>query len=222
MKKRLLFILLLLPILGISQINDTWDAVNIGSTQCGKIYSGSTLVWEKPTAVQGADYLVVRYIWESSAGADLDTGTEFTNSGISGLDDDGVGYGLGYTTTDSILTHAGDNTTSGDESFFIDINKLKTTYYSTIPTSTNIDLYGTWFDVKLTGDITIEIKSYEGGTMSKSGFTWVNTGGVNTSTQTINTVVSSTINYSSTWRTDYTYLGNITYNKVNDTSIFSL
>jgi hypothetical protein len=51
MKKRLLFILLLLPILGISQINDTWDAVNIGSTPYGKIYSGSTLVWEKPATI---------------------------------------------------------------------------------------------------------------------------------------------------------------------------
>ena len=172
--------------------------------------------------IQDADYLVVIYNWESTAGIDLDTGTEFVNSGIIGLDNDPVGFGFGYTTTDSILTHAGDNISSGDESFLINISKLKTTYYSSIPEKTNVDMYGTWYNSKGTGIISIVVKSYKGGIMSKSGFTWVNTGGELTSDQTIISQVNSTAKASSTWRDDYTYLGKIIYNKITDTSTYDL
>jgi len=45
--KNLIVILIFLPFVAFSQINDTWDAVKVGTTDMSKIYVGSDLVWEK-------------------------------------------------------------------------------------------------------------------------------------------------------------------------------
>ena len=48
---------MLVSITGFSQITDTWDAVKVGSTDIGKIYVGSNLVWEKTTTSTTVLYL---------------------------------------------------------------------------------------------------------------------------------------------------------------------
>lgn len=64
------FILLKISILicfsSFGQINDTWDAVKVGTTDMQKIYVGSTLVWEKGGCEYGDlnDYNHVK-LWRS-------------------------------------------------------------------------------------------------------------------------------------------------------------
>ena len=44
-----------ISITGFSQINDTWDAVKIGTTDMSRIYVGEKLVWEKDTLCEYGD-----------------------------------------------------------------------------------------------------------------------------------------------------------------------
>lgn len=53
MKKIITIALMFISITGFSQITDTWDAVKVGSTDIGKIYVGSNLVWEKESCQYG-------------------------------------------------------------------------------------------------------------------------------------------------------------------------
>lgn len=78
--KNLLIAILLLPLFAVGQINDTWEAVKVGTTDMGKIYVGSSLVWQKQAAL-------IQYIGASSAynqSASLSTGTH-ANTNVGDL-----------------------------------------------------------------------------------------------------------------------------------------
>ncbi|WP_319502579.1 hypothetical protein [uncultured Draconibacterium sp.] len=68
--KNLIIGLLLLPLFAVGQINDTWDAVKTGTTDMGKIYVGSTLVWAKPS--QNPAYFGTGYMRFASSSSTME------------------------------------------------------------------------------------------------------------------------------------------------------
>jgi len=125
------------------------------------------------------DFAVVRYIWTPDSGADLDTRTRFENIGDPLVDGDEVGYGQGYyviNDTDKRYLHwGGDNTSAGREAVLIDFKKISEAYPDNI--SFNVFLSAFWWNARLSGDIILEFELYKGGSMSKSGYDFINTGG---------------------------------------------
>lgn len=137
-----------------------------------------------------SDYLVFRYYWGEEDGTDLDTATEYLNSGIPGVDDQAVGYGqnansnkliTGDTTTDpptpGLLVWAGDNVQSGNECVYINFKYLFEAYEEYLPQSTQVAVWATWYNQKLIGDMVFELTTYSGGTMVLDGKNFVNNGG---------------------------------------------
>ena len=122
------------------------------------------------TAPQGlhfpADYLIITYQFSASGGRDLDTRTGISvpiTSGPLGYCDRGNGS--------PYLFCSSDNTVTGVESCMIDLTKFGTNDI------VKIDCGGLWWSRRNNGDMALEIKAYEGGTMSLVGFQFVNSGG---------------------------------------------
>lgn len=170
------------------------------------------------------DYIVFYFSWDSSAGIDLDTGVEFIDSNISGVDYLPLGYGLNTNITISgnkILEWGGDQTQSGDETFCIYVNNLKT-YSSILPSITNIILRNHWYSSVSAGKINVTIRGFSGGTMSLSGYTFINTGGSLKYTSNFQKIISTHLAYPTikSWRSLMTYMGKIQYNKDLDIASF--
>lgn len=131
------------------------------------------------TDIRDADIIVIRYYWEESGGKDLDTMTELTNTGITDVDGQGVGFsgpGNSISQVTSILHWAGDNTSSGNEAVYIDLRDFlaNNEVYSEF---INVDVYATWYNTKGNGDFRMYVKAFKGGTMTKDGYNFVNSGG---------------------------------------------
>ena len=172
------------------------------------------------------DYIVMRYIWGTEDGQDLDTMTEFTTSGVTGLDYLPVGYarnGQSRFNVLNILKWGGDNTQSGQENVLIDITVLRNS--SGLIETSIIEFYATWYLRKFDRHTcTIELKAYRGGVMSKiNQFEYQNTGGslIYSSDSTTKSVDSANtwklpepyIYTVDTFRDSYTKLGRLEYKK---------
>jgi hypothetical protein len=148
-----------------------------------------TCVIEGTTTLNAFNYMVIKYKWALGAGQDLDTFTGVIGSGTE-LDNNFVGYNQGSisvpdsTTIDNAyLFWAGDNQQdNGYESILVNFNSI-TNDFPTL-SSIVIKMSAIWYISKNTGNIDIEIKTYSGGTMGKTGFDITNTGG--TVVQTLN------------------------------------
>lgn len=126
---------------------------------------------EDPAIIQDFDFAVLRYIWTSDAGRDLDTRTYFNNpKRVFGV----VGWAKSQTDA-GMLQWGGDNTGSGVECVLIDVVTMKAVY----PDQQDFEIFlnSYWYHEKLTGNITIQFESYKGGSMTKSGYDWVNRDG---------------------------------------------
>lgn len=126
---------------------------------------------EDPVIIQDFDFAVLRYIWTAEAGRDLDTRTYLnTPDRLYGV----VGWAKSQN-DGSILSWGGDNTQSGVECVLISTDGMKLTY----PDQQEFEIFANafWYSQILTGDISIQFESYKGGTMTKNGYDWVNTGG---------------------------------------------
>lgn len=163
------------------------------------------------------DYLVARYYWAPGEGTDLDTLTGFINTGVTGIDNNWVGWSQGYNVpdastgiSDSYLYSAGDNTGTGAESVLMNLEKFVTDNPS-VPTITKVQMYAFWYGSRATGNALFEIIAFKGGTMAKNGFEFENTGGVEVFRQTFTKNVTSVIKTSSP--TTSTLLGTVNYNK---------
>ena len=115
-----------------------------------------------------ADYFVVTYGFTN--GSDLDTRTSITSpAGISGT----VGWAKDTTIgVPAFVTWGGDNTGIGVESFLFDKNTFKTAHPG-ISTVT-FDLRCGWYGSIGTNPVVVNVTSYAGGTMVKTGYTWNN------------------------------------------------
>ena len=144
--------------------------------------ANSTCVLEPSTALLPFDYMIIKYKWAFGAGKDLDTFTGLINTGITGLDDKWMGFGLGNelpinsSAQNAYIMWGGDiRELTGQESCLVNFKKLKQDY----PALDNIQIRmaGVWYSSKASGNIDVEITTYLGGTMSKNGSEIVNSGG---------------------------------------------
>lgn len=115
-----------------------------------------------------ADYFVVTYTFTD--GSDLDTRTSVTSPvGITGT----IGWGRDFTIgVPAFATWGGDNTGIGVESFLFNKAVFKESYpgISTI----TFDLRAFWYGYVGVNPVVINVTSYAGGSMVKTGFTWNN------------------------------------------------
>jgi hypothetical protein len=164
------------------------------------------------------DYMVVRYKWAEGAGQDFDTFTGFVNTGTE-WDGKYMGYGHGNgnilpnnsTVANSYIMWAGDNTnTIGVESCLVNISNMTLNYPDL--NSIQLRMAGVWYNSVGTGNIDIEFVTYKGGTMSQSGYDFINTGGVQVQKLNFSKYIPKPPN----WVNDIdaiTNIGYITYSK---------
>jgi len=173
------------------------------------------------------DYLVLRYNWLQGAGTDLDIMVGYVNTGIADLDNDFVGWGQGDSKVlpgmagpDSYLWWALDNTgLSGYEAVLINVKKAIAAYPN-IAEIIEVELYVHWYAQVQTGDFSIEVTTYLGGTMEVSGTNLVNIGGqqVSSDVRNLNTLVQT----NSADRENAHKIGVLKYNKTTDKAVLEL
>lgn len=150
--------------------------------------------------LQDFDFMVIRYIWATGAGTDLDsitglmgTGTIYDGNpsnrdgwvGYQQNPDPGTGFvGSGsrvlpYASSTPYLNWGTDSTAgSGVEAILFDLKQFKTDNPAT-PSPVTVRTHAYWYAVLGTGAITLEIKTYKGGTMALDpvNHNFANTGG---------------------------------------------
>jgi len=133
------------------------------------------------------DYLLVRYSWEAAGGTDLDTRTWVNDPPIDFV----VGWGRG--TSDAYITWGGDNTGSvATEAVLVDFKNVLATYPAQEVISVRTGAF--WYGSRGTGDITMSLLAYKGGTMQQVGTDFINVGGtlIDTLTAPRNVVTQTT------------------------------
>lgn len=130
------------------------------------------------------DYAVVRYLWTAESGKDLDTRTSVIVP-FRGLD---VGWGqLPY--DEDYLDWVGDNVDYGTEAVLINVTALKAAYPKENVFSFLFKAF--WFSIRGNGNVTLEIITYLGGEMIKTGdFNFINSGGERVQTLILNSNIT--------------------------------
>jgi hypothetical protein len=114
-----------------------------------------------------ADYLIITHQFDAEGGRDLDTKTVISSPLSAGP----LGYCDLSNHGDPYLFWSGDNTGTGVESCLIDLIRFGTNDVVTI------DCSALWWSRRNSGDMSLDIRAYEGGTMSLNGYQFVNSGG---------------------------------------------
>lgn len=170
------------------------------------------------------DFVTFRYLWESSSGRDLDTMTEVLNSNIPTIDNKPVGYsgsGNGDENVRNVLKWGGDNTGSGKECVWMSVRDLRKEHYDELPDETQFMAYATWYGERGTGKCSFELIGYKGGEMHHDGYNFINDGGSVVYQNTYD-FVCDTHRGSSSYKTSYTQVARITYNKVTNEVYMSI
>lgn len=140
-------------------------------------------VLEPTTELSPFNYLVIRYKWALGAGRDFDTYTGLVNTGTS-LDYKWMGWGHGNDyeipknaiAENAYIMWGGDNTQeNGVESCLVNFSKIATDYPAL--NTIQVRMAGSWYGAVNSGNIDIEVTTYLGGKMVKSGYDIINTGG---------------------------------------------
>lgn len=150
--------------------------------------------------VDNFDFLAVRYHWDSGSGNDMDILVGFENNGTA-YDNQYVGYGQGNATIPANTTPAADaylwwgldNTgSSGYEGALVGVKKFVQAFPNS-PNIVEVGLYAVWYGQPVTGNFSVELATYLGGTMSLDGTNFINTGGTQVSSNTVglNTLLNS-------------------------------
>lgn len=178
--------------------------------------------------IDNFDYMAVRFNWVSGSGSDLDILVGFENN-FTAFDNKYVGYGQPSTTipaiaspqSNSYLWWALDNTgSSGYEGVLIGIKKFIDDHPSS-PNIVEVGLYATWYRPPITGNFSVELVTYLGGTMSLSGNNFINTGGTLISSNIINL---NTLNrpQGSSSPAVYFKIGTLKYDKITQTATIQI
>ena len=117
-----------------------------------------------------ADYLVITYQFSSEGGKDLDTRTQI----ISPSESERLGCGFPENNGDDALTWSGDNTGYGVESCWVDLTKFAGNE------TVKIDCKSFWYSQRNSGNMSLDVRAFKGGTMNKTGYQFYNTGGTET------------------------------------------
>lgn len=180
-------------------------------------------VLEPTTELSPFNYMVIRYKWALGAGQDFDTYTGIVNTGTA-LDNKWMGWGHGFNNEipenalaeNSYIMWAGDNTqANGVESCLVNFSKIITDY----PTlnTVQVRIAGSWYRTVSTGNIDVEIVTYNGGRMEKSGYDMINVGGTQVQYLNFSTTVPVQGTNLSKNIESVTNLGYITYTKDSST-----
>lgn len=138
-------------------------------TACANLYGEEFI--QDGGVFQDFDFALIRYIWNSQGGKDLDTRTYIT---VPNRKENMVGWSR-MNSDASYLLWNDDNTGSGVEAVLVNLKELKKDFPG--QKEFKVLLRAFWYSTKASGDLTVEVNTYKGGTMSKSGYDWVNTGG---------------------------------------------
>lgn len=173
------------------------------NTQFVKDNTSAYCVQQQQVVLQPFDFLVIRDIWTAQGGQDLDTAIGLDGTGTPYDIDrtnnaNWVGYNqtqanhttVAITGTPLYIKWGGDNTQNGVEAALIDFKQFSADYSSL--TSIMALVYGIWYASKASGAMQIQLQTYLGGTMSQSGFDFINTGGTTVDLITIDKVVTAT------------------------------
>lgn len=127
--------------------------------------------WEdKPVELEKFDFAIIRYKWTDAGGKDLDTRTYISKPPRN------IVLGWDKESSDSTYLQWGkDNTASGVESVLIRIKDLIRDFPNQDEIEVSINAF--WYGEPVSGNVSIEFASYKNGSMSASGFDFVNTGG---------------------------------------------
>ena len=159
---------------GNSSITSTSRFVQAGSFKWKEVYAGdkTTLALRdvgitQPSITVNADYFIIQYNFAQTSGNDLDTSTKLTYPTTEGP----LGFSCTNTGSSTYMEWGGDNTGYGVESVLIKIKDIRRDY----PNATYIDFLCAchWFGSRLTGDISLDINAYRGGTPQKQGYGFV-------------------------------------------------
>lgn len=120
--------------------------------------------------MENVDYLILTYSWSNEAGNDLDTRTQI----VEPLRIATVGWNK-LTNDEDYLTFSGDNTGSGVETVLVNVTNL--VKLNAVDNTIKIELRAFWFGNIGTKIVTLKCAAYKGGTISKTGYTFMNTGG---------------------------------------------
>lgn len=180
---------------------------------------------EEPIVIGDFDFMAIRYHWGIGDGSDLDIMVGYENN-QSGADNKYVGFGTGVlvpdnvTQAESYLWWGLDNTgPSGYEGVLIGIKK----FIENNPASSNIievALYAVWHSEPITGNFSVELVTYKGGTMSLVGNNFVNEGGVQTSSNVVNS--HTLMRKTGYLPSNYFKVGIMRYNKTTQTGTIQI
>lgn len=184
---------------------------DVSITSCSYI-EGREIIKEE-TNVQDFDYAVIKYKWTNQGGQDLDTRTFLStpNRVSTGV----VGWGR-LSSDNDYLSWNNDNTGSGVEGILVNVISLKRDFPS--QKEFIISLGAFWYNTRSSGDLSIEVNTYKGGTMSKSGYDWQNTNGTLVQNLSFNTNSSMQTQSASTLGSP---LGYLSYNTDTNLGVLS-
>ncbi|QEM10602.1 hypothetical protein [Mucilaginibacter rubeus] len=189
-----------------------------------------TVTYKTPdtAGIDNFDFMAVSYNWNTTDGTDLDILVGYENNGTP-VDNIYVGYGNANATVPPNTVPASDaylwwgldsqtfNTTA--EGVLIGIRSFLAAYPAS-PAIVEIGLYAVWYGQPQTGNFTLSLKTYLGGSMSLDGTEFVNTGGTPVSSNSfdLTTMVS---NHDHNPGTAFK-VGSLKYNKNTQTAIIQL
>jgi hypothetical protein len=153
-----------------------------------------------------ADYIVITYQFDSTNGLDLDSKTKL----IAPIQSDIVGF-CKSNDASPYLYWGGDNQGSGVESAYVDLTQFNANAV------VQINCGGVWYNQRLNGNMSIDIRAYLGGTMVLNGYGFQNVGG----TQTNFTSFAGNIALQTDVCSDGQTVGIISYNKATNQLTFT-
>lgn len=153
-----------------------------------------------------ADYLIITYQFDQSGGKDLDTRTQI----LSPIQTNELGWCKTYFSSEYIIW-SGDNTGYGVESCLIDLTKFN------LNDRIEISCGALWWGNRNSGDMSIDVRAYKGGQMSKDGFQFKNIGGA----ETAFTSFSDNISLVSKTCSSNELIGKISYDKRAESLFFT-
>lgn len=170
------------------ELND-WNYPRIFNNTTQGIWGNQTQIISNSTFAD-FDYAVIKYLWVTGSGTDLDTRTALVDLPDASYNQIDIGWArdgngdmpaggayIGPSTSNYYLWHSGDFTgSSGFETVLVDFTNLEADYPSL--QELTIRMRAFWYGNRISGDMQLNIKTYKGGTMSKSGYDFTNSGGV--------------------------------------------
>lgn len=132
-----------------------------------------------PVPVEIPDFVLVRYLWDSGGGNDLDTRTAIVVPAGQTFTGDDVGFSRGYNVDfagDTVLALVTDNATSaGPESVVLYVARL----FAAVPSAAELKLRCRvyWFGSVGSGEFRVQVEAWKGGSVSAVAYDWQVDGG---------------------------------------------